>query len=64
MGTAKLPVSSWNPVDLPRKRRSNIAHEVARLLLKHEFECVLLGGGQGGCRKPAIDHLERDAVPK
>jgi len=53
-----------NPVHLPRRRRSNAAHEMAHLLLEHKFDCVPLSGGQGGCRNSAIGSPKRDAVPK
>jgi hypothetical protein len=37
---------------------------MAHLLLEHEFDCVLLSGGQSGCRNSAIGSLKRDAVAK
>jgi hypothetical protein len=37
---------------------------MAHLLLEHGFDCVLLSGGQGGCRNSAIGSLKRDAMPK
>ena len=59
-GTGRFIVE--NTVHLPRRRRSNVAHEVAHLLLEHELDCVLLSDGQSGCRNPASRSLEAEAA--
>jgi hypothetical protein len=51
-----------NSFHRPRRRRSNVTHEMAHLLLEHEFDCVLLGDGQSGSRNPANRSLEEEAA--
>lgn len=59
-GTGRFIVE--NTVHLPRRRRSNVAHEMARLLLEHEFDRVLFTDGKRGCRNPATREMEEEAA--
>lgn len=59
-GTGRFIVE--NTVHLPRRRRSNIAHEMAHLLLEHEFGAVLLTDGQRGCLNPTSRYMEEEAA--
>lgn len=59
-GTGRFIVE--NTVHLPRRRRSNVAHEMAHLLLEHEFDRVLFTDGKRGCRNPATREMEEEAA--
>lgn len=51
-----------NAAHAPRRRRSNVAHEMAHLLLEHEFDWILFGDGEGRCRNPATREAEDEAA--
>ena len=59
-GTGRFIVE--NTVHLPRRRRSNVAHEMAHLLLEHEFDRILFADGKRGCRNPAAREMEEEAA--
>jgi Zn-dependent peptidase ImmA (M78 family) len=59
-GTGRFIVE--NTVHLPRRRRSNVAHEMAHLLLEHEFGRILFADGKRGCRNPATREMEDEAA--
>jgi hypothetical protein len=61
-GTGQFIVE--NTVHLRRRRRSNIAHEMAHLLLEHEFDRILFSTNDkaGGCRNPASKDMEWEAA--
>jgi hypothetical protein len=47
----------------PQRRRSNVAHEMAHLILEHEFDWILFSAdAKGGCRNPATKELESEAA--
>lgn len=50
-----------NHAHTPPRRRSNLGHEMAHLLLEHEFDRILFSDGKG-CRDPANRPLEREAA--
>lgn len=45
-----------------RRRRSNIAHEMAHLLLEHDFDRILFTNGKRGCTNPASKDVEGQAA--
>jgi hypothetical protein len=59
-GTGRVIVE--NPVHLPRRRRSNVTHEMAHLLLEHDFQCILVGEGETDLQDPASRALESEAA--
>jgi hypothetical protein len=61
-GTGQFIVE--NTAHLLRRRRSNIAHEMAHLLLEHEFDRILFSTDNkgGGCRNPASRDMESEAA--
>jgi hypothetical protein len=61
-GTGQFIVE--NTAHPPRRRRSNIAHEMAHLLLEHEFDRILFSTDNkaGGCRNPASKDKEWEAT--
>ncbi|MGH3716503.1 MAG: ImmA/IrrE family metallo-endopeptidase [Micromonosporaceae bacterium] len=59
-GTGQFIVE--NPVHTPRRRRSNLAHEMAHLLLEHEFDRILFTDGKRGCRNPSTKQMEQEAA--
>jgi Zn-dependent peptidase ImmA (M78 family) len=59
-GTGQFIVE--NGIHLPRRRRSNVAHEMAHLLLEHEFDRILFTDGMRGCRNPATKEMEYEAA--
>lgn len=59
-GTGQFIVE--NGVHIPRRRRSNVAHEMAHLLLEHEFDRILFTDGKRGCRNPATKDMEEEAA--
>ena len=59
-GTGQFIVE--NAAHGPRRRRSNIAHEMPHLLLEHEFDRILFTNGQRGCANPASKEMERQAA--
>jgi Zn-dependent peptidase ImmA (M78 family) len=44
------------------RRRSNLAHEMAHLLLEHEFDTILFAGDERGCKDPNYAQVEAEAV--
>jgi len=60
VGTGQLIVE--NTAHAPQRRRSNIAHELAHLLLEHQFNRILFAGDPGkGCRNPSNKDQEWEA---
>lgn len=59
-GTGQFIVE--NDAHTPRRRRSNIAHEMAHLLLEHEFDRILFTNGKRGCANPASKEMEGQAA--
>jgi len=59
-GTGQFIVE--NDVHTHRRRRSNIAHEMAHLLLEHEFDRILFTNGKRGCANPASKEMETQAA--
>jgi hypothetical protein len=60
-GTGQFIVE--NTAHLPQRRRANIAHEMAHVLLEHEFDRVLFSGdSKGGCHNPSNTDQENDAA--
>lgn len=51
-----------NAAHSPRRRRSNVAHEMAHLLLEHEFDRILFGDGNGRCRNSTSGEVEDEAA--
>jgi hypothetical protein len=60
VGTGHLILE--NDTHSPRRRRSNVAHELAHLLLEHEVEGILLVEGARGCRTPVDRRREEEAT--
>jgi Zn-dependent peptidase ImmA (M78 family) len=58
-GTGRFIIE--NHAHTPPRRRSNLGHEMAHLLLEHEFDRILFSDGKG-CRDPANRPLEREAA--
>jgi len=59
-GTGQFIVE--NNAHTPRRRRSNIAHEMAHLLLEHEFDRILFTNGNRGCANPTSKEMEDQAA--
>jgi hypothetical protein len=59
-GTGQFIVE--NDGHAPRRRRSNIAHEMSHLLLEHEFDRILFTNGKRGCANPASKEMEGQAA--
>ncbi|RAO63428.1 hypothetical protein LUPAC06_00154 [Micromonospora saelicesensis] len=60
-GTGQFIVE--NTAHLPRRRRYNIAHEMAHVLLEHEFDRVMFSAeGRRGCANPASKDQEWEAA--
>jgi IrrE N-terminal-like domain len=59
-GTAQFIVE--NNAHSPQRRRSNIAHEMAHLLLEHKFDRILFTNGKRGCANPASKEMEGQAA--
>lgn len=51
-----------NTIHLSWRRRSNIAHEMAHLLLEHKFDTVILTDSQHGCRDQVSKSIEDQAA--
>ncbi|SIR90316.1 ImmA/IrrE family metallo-endopeptidase [Micromonospora avicenniae] len=52
-----------NTAHLPRRRRYNIAHEMAHVLLEHEFDRVMFSAeGRRGCANPTNKDQEWEAA--
>lgn len=51
-----------NTIHLSWRRRSNIAHEMAHLLLEHKFDTVILTDSQHGCRDQVSKSAEAEAA--
>ncbi|WP_238006119.1 ImmA/IrrE family metallo-endopeptidase [Dactylosporangium sp. AC04546] len=60
VGTGRFIVE--NATHNPQRRRSNVSHEMAHLLLEHEVDGVLFSGGQRGCLNPTTQQMETDAA--
>jgi hypothetical protein len=59
-GTGQFIVE--NAIHTPQRRRSNMAREMAHLLLEHEFDRILFTDGKRGCRNPATKSMEDEAA--
>jgi hypothetical protein len=60
-GTGQFIVE--NTAHTPRRRRANISHEMAHVLLEHEFDRVLFAAGsKGGCHNPTNKDQEWEAA--
>jgi hypothetical protein len=59
-GTGQFIVE--NNAHTPQRRRSNIAHEMAHLLLEHEFDRILFTNGKRGCANPTSKMMEDQAA--
>lgn len=59
-GTGQFIVE--NNAHTTRRRRSNIAHEMAHLLLEHEFDRILFTNGNRGCANPTSKEMEDQAA--
>jgi Zn-dependent peptidase ImmA (M78 family) len=44
------------------RRRSNVAHEMAHLILEHEFDEILFAGDERGCKDPVSKRVEAEAT--
>jgi hypothetical protein len=61
VGTGQFIVE--NTAHLPARRRYNIAHEMAHVLLEHEFDRVMFSAeGRRGCANPANKDQEWEAA--
>ncbi|RKN38663.1 ImmA/IrrE family metallo-endopeptidase [Micromonospora endolithica] len=59
-GTGQFIVE--NTSHLPRRRRFNVAHEMAHVLLEHEFDRVMFSAeGRHGCANPSSKDQEWEA---
>ncbi|OKI58022.1 ImmA/IrrE family metallo-endopeptidase [Micromonospora sp. CB01531] len=59
-GTGQFIVE--NTSHLPRRRRFNVAHEMAHVLLEHEFDRVMFSAeGRRGCANPSSKDQEWEA---
>jgi hypothetical protein len=60
-GTGQFIVE--NTAQQPPRRRANIAHEMAHVLLEHEFDLVLFtADSNGGCHNPSNKDQEWEAA--